>query len=93
MKLRWTRPALADLAALSAYIAREDPLAARRMVSRIRDVVQRLAEYPQMGKSGRVPETRELMLAQSPYCVVYAVMPDSVEIIAVLHTARQWQND
>jgi plasmid stabilization system protein ParE len=48
-----------------------------------------LATFPEMGKSGRVNQTRELIV-QKHYMIVYRVISDRIEIAAVLHTARQW---
>jgi toxin ParE1/3/4 len=48
MKLRWTRLALQDLRHLHAYIAEDNPSAAKRMVTRIQDATQRLRKHPQM---------------------------------------------
>lgn len=37
MRLRWTRPAVADVVALTSYVATDNPSAARRVQSRIID--------------------------------------------------------
>jgi len=83
------RTALRNLDHHASYIAREDPNAARNAVERVRAAVNHLAEYPNMGRIGRVPSTRELILAGTPWVVVYRVR-DSVEIIRVLHGAQSW---
>src|SRR3972149_1803422 len=49
-----------DLA--TAYIARDDPAAALRIAQRVRAAVDRLHDHPTLGKAGRVPGTRELVV-------------------------------
>jgi toxin ParE1/3/4 len=41
-----------------------------------------------MGRKGRKPETRELMVAGTPYLIVYAVMGGEIVIVRLIHTAR-----
>jgi len=56
----------------------------------IQEAVARLAEYPAMGRSGRVPGTRELVVVGTPYIIPYRVRGDRVEILRVFHAARKW---
>ncbi len=49
----------------------------------------RLAAHPLLGRSGRIPGTRELILHKS-YCLVYAIEQETVWLLALVHTARQW---
>jgi plasmid stabilization system protein ParE len=49
----------------------------------------RLADHPPLGKSGRIPGTRELIPHES-YSLVYEVDGETVWILALLHTARLW---
>ena len=90
MKLRWTRIALQDLRYLHEYIAEGNPLAASRMVVHIQDATQRLKKHPQMGRPGRVQGTRELVIAGSPYIVVYILGDSEIQIVAVIHSAVRW---
>ena len=90
MKLRWTRLALQDLRDLYEYIAEDNPSAANRMVTRIQDATQRLKNHPQMGRPGRVQGTHELVIAGSPYIVVYILGDPEIQIVAVIHSAMRW---
>jgi toxin ParE1/3/4 len=90
MKLRWTRLALQDLRHLHEYIVEDNPSAAKRMVTRIQDATQRLKNHPQMGRPGRVQGTRELVIAASPYIVVYILGDSEIQIVAVIHSAMRW---
>ncbi len=51
--------------------------------------VSRLVDHPDLGLSGRVAGTRELV-AQQNYILIYATTADWVRILRVLHAAKQW---
>ncbi|MBY6242974.1 type II toxin-antitoxin system RelE/ParE family toxin [Methylosinus sp. Sm6] len=90
MKLRWTAPALRDLEAIGDYIARDNPAAADRVVTRILDQAELLAVHAHAGRAGRVPETREMIVSDSPFVLPYRVRGEVVEVLAVFHGSRQW---
>jgi plasmid stabilization system protein ParE len=79
-----------DLKAIGDYIARENPRAADRIVRRIRDRARDLTDYPLLGRTGRVANSRELVVPSTPFIVVHRVGEDRVEILAVFHGARRW---
>ena len=49
-----------------------------------------LEEFPDMGRSGRVAGTRELVVQGTPFIVAYQVRKDSVRILRILHGAQLW---
>jgi toxin ParE1/3/4 len=89
LRVRWTHPALADLIEAQAYIARENPTAARAIALRVWDAAQQLGEHPEIGRDGYVPETREWVVSQTPYLLVYRLKDDTVEILRVWHGKRK----
>lgn len=90
MKLRWLRSGSESLRRQQAYIAADNPDAARRIGRRIRQAVLRLATFPYSGSLGSVPQTRELVVPGLPYLIVYRVREETVEILRVFHAARNW---
>jgi toxin ParE1/3/4 len=90
MRVVWTAPALRDLASLRAYIARDRPDAAVRQVERIIASAAKLAEFPEMGRPGRRPQTRELVVTRTPYLVPYRVRGELIEVLRVLHGRQRW---
>ncbi len=90
MRVRWLRTALKTLEAEAAYIARDDPGAAARTVVAIRNSVAHLVTHPALGRPGRVPGTRELVIPATPYIVPYRVRAGAVEILRVFHGKRKW---
>ncbi|ARN81563.1 type II toxin-antitoxin system RelE/ParE family toxin [Methylocystis bryophila] len=92
MRLRWTTPALRDFEELGDDIARENPAAAARVVTNMFDRTELLAKHPHVGRPGRVPGTRELVVTGTPYIIPYRVCGDVVQILAVLHGSRRWRD-
>jgi addiction module RelE/StbE family toxin len=93
VRVRWTRRALRALDEIAAYVAQDRPLVARRLVARLREAVERLADQPASGRAGRVPGTRELVVPGTPFIVPYRVRGDGIEVLTVLHGARRWPDE
>ena len=90
MRVRWVRRALKSLDEEADYIARDDPQAAAQVVERIASSVDLLASQPALGRPGRVPGTRELVIPRTPYIVPYRMQGESIQILRVYHGARRW---
>jgi toxin ParE1/3/4 len=56
----------------------------------ILNVVEALAQYPELGRKGRIASTRELVVADSPFLVAYRISKREIQTLAVLHGARRW---
>lgn len=89
-RLVWLEDAVDDIGDVVDYVRADNPDAAARLAGRIRMAVAGLADMPGIGRTGRVPATRELVIAGTAYVVVYRDAGDRVEIIAVRHGARRW---
>jgi len=86
----WSPRAVRHLAAVRASIARDNPDAAGRIATTLLDAVDRLAELPNLGRPGRVADTRELVVPGTRYVIPYRVRGNRVEIIAVFHARQKW---
>ncbi len=90
MRVLWTENAIDHLSNIYEYIAFNSPAYARRMIDRITRRTEQIAEH---GFSGRkVPEydaedIREVI--EKPYRIIYRIKPDQIDVIAVIHGARQ----
>ena len=89
MKIIWTPQAQHDRIAIWDYLVEHDSAAALRIDQLFSDAVARLADFPSLGHVGTVAGTRELTPHRS-YRIVYEVAGDTVWILVVIHTARQW---
>lgn len=92
MQVRWLRKALQNLDEEATYIAQADPGAARLVVQRVMAAVVMLADQPGLGRPGRVPGTRELIVAKTRYVVPYRVRGGTVEVLRVFHSSQRLPN-
>lgn len=89
MRVRWLRTALRNLDDEASYIALDDLAAARLVVERVLQAVAALEDQPGIGRPGRVPGTRELVVLKTRYIVPYRVHGEVIEILRVFHTSRR----
>jgi len=91
MKVMFDEEALEDLQTIFAWIAKDDLSAAKRLLVRIFDKVERLStpELVRMGRFGRDPGTHELL--EGPYIIVYEIHEhrDEVVLLSIVHSARE----
>ena len=90
MTLVWLRRAERSLEAIADYIARENRQAAHTTILAIRAAAARLIDNPALGWPGRVPGTHELVVVGTSYILPYRVQGEIIQILHVLHGARQW---
>ena len=88
MRVEWLRTALKNLDDEAAYIAMENPKAAADFVQAILDSVGHLARFPAAGREGRLPGTREWVVADRPYLIPYRVRQIHLQVLRVFHTRR-----
>jgi len=89
MKIKWVNSAIDNLSNLADYIAEDNPVKARKLISKIRAAISNLAQQPAMGRPGRVENTRELVIVGTPYIVIYRIQNKEIEILRVLHGAQK----
>jgi toxin ParE1/3/4 len=92
MNVVWLREASVLLDRHYDYIARENPRAAQHVFKRIIAATEKLGTFPHSGRLGQIPGTRELVVTNLPYIVVYRVSGDTVEVLRVFHAAMNWQS-
>jgi addiction module RelE/StbE family toxin len=89
LTLVWSEAARRDIANITSFIAERNAGAAVKLADTIEACADRLPEHPYLYRSGRVPGTREAVVHPN-YILVYRVLSDSVEILSVIHTRRQY---
>ncbi len=89
MRLEWADSALADRTTIYRFIDDKNPRAAAELDEEFKHASDRLREFPEMGRLGRVEGTRELVV-HPRYIFVYELSDDLITIVAVLHASRQW---
>lgn len=90
MVVEWSHRARTDIQNLKAYIGKDSPHYARRFIERIIASVEKLAEFPKIGRT--VPEAagrddvRELIY--HGYRIIYRARAERVFIVTVIHGSR-----
>ncbi|MDQ5884252.1 MAG: toxin ParE1/3/4 [Pseudomonadota bacterium] len=92
MKIKWTEGASKNLHQIEEFIAKDNPKAAIDVILKIIKSVELLKNNPSMGKIGRIFDTRELIIAGSPFIVPYRIKHEQIEVLRVLHSSMQWPN-
>jgi toxin ParE1/3/4 len=90
-RLIWAPAARLDLKDLVAYIAEDNPTAARKFMRSLFQVVERLSQFPRSGRI--VPEFKDPNLREvirRPCRIVYRIKSEEevIEIVRVWHGAR-----
>ena len=90
MKVRYTIDALLHIAAIHTFVNERNPVAAVRVVARIRTGADRLGEFSQIGRTGAASGTREWVVTGLPYIIVHELdeRRDEVVILGVYHGAQ-----
>lgn len=67
--------------------------AALKLASAIESETNRLLIYPELGRPGRVPGTRELVIGGTRYLAIYKIKgAGRITILRLLHSAQRWPN-
>jgi addiction module RelE/StbE family toxin len=90
LRIKWFRQALLDLDRIETYIADDSPATAVDIVVKIIKAVSLLGAQQGIGRAGRVPGTKELIIPGLPYIVPYRVKDGEVQVLRVYHTSRKW---
>jgi toxin ParE1/3/4 len=94
VSLTWSRPALADVVRIRDHVAEDSPRYARVIAERIVAAVDRLIDFPLSGRV--VPELGDATFREvidPPYRIVYRAQGNTLEILTVVHSARQFPGE
>src|SRR6185437_1969506 len=89
IRARWLRTALRNLDEEASFIAADDAVAARFVVGRALSAVAQLSEQAALGRPGRVPGTRELVVPKTRYIVPTQFKAALWKFCRVFHTSRR----
>jgi toxin ParE1/3/4 len=87
--VRWEVEARHQYRDCLTYISIQNRLAAERLDDEIRDKVDMLPHFPEMGRKGRVAGSRELIVHPN-YILVYVVRELTIDVIRFLHVRKQY---
>jgi len=89
MRVFWTAEAIQDRLDIWEYIAQDNQVAASKMDDLFSTAANWLSDYSKLGKLGKIQGTRELIPHEN-YRLVYEINNETVWILALIHTSRQW---
>jgi plasmid stabilization system protein ParE len=90
MRVEYTNRALADLRKISADSRAFGDVVTAALEARIRKVVARIAEHPEMAAPVvERPGMRVVPLVRYPYKIFFRVLEGRVRILHIRHTARR----
>lgn len=89
MIIRWLPRALLDLDAIYEQILINNPTAADQELFKITEATKRIKLFRKLGRPGRWPESRELVV-DGTYIVAYRENNEDIEIFTVLRAERLW---
>ncbi|MGF9564110.1 type II toxin-antitoxin system RelE/ParE family toxin [Neorhizobium sp. JUb45] len=87
--IRWSTAAEADFDEIITFIAAANHVAAEKIEQLIEDRVDRLRDFPNLGRIGKPENTRELLIIGTPYFAVYILDSDPL-VLRILHGAQRW---
>ncbi len=90
LNIKFSKLANQDLSSIHNYIKHDQPQAAQAIIHRIIEAVEILVKFPSLGRPGRVSHTRELVLSNTPFLIIYQVRQNSLYIVRILHAAQKW---
>jgi len=93
LKLGFSERARSQLIAIQNYLQERNPGAARRVGLAIREESERLRYVQFAGRIGASEGTREWVVREYPYIVVYEIRSDEVMILGVFHAAQDRSED
>lgn len=91
MVIEWSQRARADIRDLKAYIAKDSPYYARRFTERVIASVEKLEEFPKIGRPVPEAEGRDDVreLIYQGYRIIYLTKPDRVFVVTIIHGSRE----
>lgn len=92
MLLEWTPRAREERSAAIEFIAKDNPTAALNQLDKIEHHADMLLQHPEIGRPGRKQGTRDLVVGNTNFVVVYRYKPKTkhVIILRLLHTSQAW---
>ncbi|HEY9868489.1 MAG TPA: type II toxin-antitoxin system RelE/ParE family toxin [Candidatus Obscuribacterales bacterium] len=88
MRVHITRPAVADLEEIEAFISQDDVLASARLVEKLEERCLALGNHPHMGRKRDYIKPGLRTVSEGNYIICYRIQEEFVEILRVLHGAR-----
>ena len=92
LKIRYMPKFSKNLNEISSYVGRSSIIAAERLLERIRNRIELLAEHPHIGRAAMEPVLARRgirIIGESKYITYYAVEDEEIVVYHIRHSARR----
>jgi addiction module RelE/StbE family toxin len=94
LNVSFTPQAKDDLTAIRDWIAQDDPRAADNVLARILQTAMMFGQFPMLGRTGLVADTREFSVVGLPYVIVYRIASETeLDVLTVIHARRKYPSE
>lgn len=91
MKVIWTKKALIALDSIYKYISEDNEVLAKKIITHVVNTVETTVKnFPRIGRAGNVFGTREYVISEYPYVVVYTVKNSCLQVLKIIHASMQY---
>jgi len=91
VKVIWTKESLETLDLIYEYISKDSTNPAEKVISQIINAANlNIKNFPHIGRTGRIFGTREYVISEYPYVIIYAVKKNNIYIIRVMHSSMKY---
>ncbi|MDF5735043.1 MULTISPECIES: type II toxin-antitoxin system RelE/ParE family toxin [unclassified Nostoc] len=90
MKVFWTETAVNHLSSIYTYIFQNSPHYPQRLVERLTQRSEQIAQFPLSGRIIPEFETKQIReVIEGSYRIIYYIKSDQIDVLAVLHGSQQ----
>jgi toxin ParE1/3/4 len=89
LNVRFDPRALGDLQEIRDYLVERSPAGAERVRLHLMETIERLSDFPSLGRATDEPKVRVLPLTRYPYLVFYSLLNGEIVVLHIRHGARQ----
>ncbi len=91
MKVVWTNTAVDHLQSIHDYIARDSKVYANRVVNKLLNRSQQIAEFPYSGRTVAEFQNESIReVISRPYRIIYRIKVKQIDVLAVVHSSQKF---
>lgn len=91
MKVIWTKKSQMALDSIYKDITEDNEILAKKIITHVVNTVETTVKnFPRIGRAGNVFGTREYVIAEYPYVVIYTVKNNCLHVLKIIHTSMQY---